>query len=348
MERRWWQLALEYLTGVRPRVTQALIPIRAAAESIPDPALRQAALSSIDTKRFHCEGGAVLAGPSRDASGRSFDFLIPYQTLCDYLDTLTDRGPSKDPENLRQLHQALFDAVQPAAPDHDYYRHHPHRQDGGYARWLVRLCQRSLGEIEGYERLAMPWMLDLVDRYVCLQVAKHGPPDSRVPALRALFARHRGDHLGLFWWEFAAACGSTLPMFAVLAKLASQPAASEVELERLVRLYHPWIGGLHILLDYLVDGEEDRQHGDLNFVAYYADAGQARERLSWLYRRCLEEAAGYPDARFHQYVATGLLAFYLCDRKLGFPPPPMVRGLLAQGGLGAAILWILSGLSRSR
>ena len=33
--------------------------------------------------------------------------------------------------------------------------------------------------------------------------------------------------------------------------------------------YFPYIQGLHILLDYLIDQEEDKVGGDLNFCFYY-------------------------------------------------------------------------------
>jgi len=38
------------------------------------------------------------------------------------------------------------------------------------------------------------------------------------------------------------------------------------ELTQVKNSYFPWVQGLHILLDYLIDQEEDRINGDLNFV----------------------------------------------------------------------------------
>ena len=39
--------------------------------------------------------------------------------------------------------------------------------------------------------------------------------------------------------------------------------------ERIRKGYFPYIQGLHILLDYFIDQEEDKVVGDLNFCSYY-------------------------------------------------------------------------------
>ena len=144
-----WRWGREYFRHVRPEVITGLKPIRARAHQIPNAELREQAVTSLDTKQFHCEGGGVFASPFRDPHNLLLSFLLPYQTLCDFLDTVTDRGPSQDPQNLRLLHQSLLDALTPENPLTDYYALHPTRHDGGYIEWLVLSAREALARFPG-------------------------------------------------------------------------------------------------------------------------------------------------------------------------------------------------------
>lgn len=334
-----WTWAQEYRTWVRPSVAKALRAVRREAERIPDPVLREQALSSITHKTFHCEGGGVYAGPSRDPHGRLLGFLIPYQTLCDYLDTVTDRGPSQDPEDLQCLHQALADAVNPYAPVRDYYRRHPSGDDGGYVDGLVLASQRALSLFPGYA-LVQPRIADLVQRYIRLQVSKHGPEASRVSQL---IQAHRADGsvaADLFWWEHAAATGSTLGIFALLSRaLEPDPAP---DLDMVYALYFPWLSALHILLDYFVDREEDLRYGDLNFVAYYPSPATAIRRLHGILGQVVTRSRELGDGAFHRYVARGLLGFYLSDPKVRHEFLGMPCRLLGSGGAVSLAVYLLA------
>ncbi|PSR21918.1 MAG: DUF2600 domain-containing protein [Sulfobacillus acidophilus] len=328
--RQSWQWGREYFRDVRPGVVQGLAPLYTRAQNIPHPQLREQALSSLVTKQFHCEGGGVFSGPSRDPARRLLSFLLPYQTLCDYLDTVTDRGPSQDSNNLRQLHQALIDAVQPQHALHDYYAYHPHQGDGGYLISLVEDARASLTQFPGYHAVRSA-IRELVELYVDLQVYKHGPPAERVPQLSQWFVQKASPETGLTWWEFAAASGSTLGIFALL-NLALEPDPTPEQVQAVANLYFPWVGALHILLDYYVDQEEDQEGGDLNFVAYYPSAKHAVQGIRRIYRRLFEAAQNLPDRAFHQYVAQGLLGFYLSDRKVRRHLSSPTLRLLSTGG----------------
>lgn len=334
-----WAWAKEYRTWVRPAVGRALLAQRREAERIPDPGLRQQALSSITEKAFHCEGGGVYAAPSRDPDGRLLAFLIPYQTLCDYLDTVTDRGPSDDPADLRCLHQALADAVNPYAPLGDYYRCHPVGDDAGYLAGLVLSAQRALALFPGYAWVK-PRIEALVRRYIHLQVAKHGPPASRVTALVDAHRAEGPAAADLFWWEHAAATGSTLGIFALLNRALSKDPPPD--LDAVQRLYFPWLSALHILLDYFVDQEEDRRHGDLNFVAHYPSAGVAAGRLQAILSEVVTRSQPLGDGAFHRYVAHGLLGFYLSDRKLRHAFWGAPCRLLGSGGAVSVAVYLLA------
>lgn len=341
---RSWGMGAEYLRDVRPKVVRGLLPIRLRAEAIPHPDLREQALSSLNTKQFHCEGGGVFGGSSRDPLGSVLSFLLPYQTLCDYLDTVTDRGPSQDPEDLRVLHQSLHDAVTPEAPLGDYYRLHPHQNDGGYIHSLIADCHGALTRFPSYSGI-LNSMQTLVSLYIDLQVKKHGPAPTRVPQLVSWYESHREKAPELYWWEFSAATGSTLGLFALLGS-ALHPEPNTRYWPQLQQLYFPWVGALHILLDYLIDQEEDRLGGDLNFVNYYDSPREATERIQWIYRQAESFTRTLPDQAFHRYVLRGLLGFYLSDRKARRLDAESCR-LLRTGGSISIGLWLLAMVGRS-
>lgn len=346
--RKSWHWGREYFRHVRPAVIGGLEPLYTRAQAIPNPRLREQALSSLQTKQFHCEGGGVFGGPSRDQRGLLFNFLLPYQTLCDYLDTVTDRGPSQDPVNLRALHQSLLDAVNPNLPTHAYYRYHPDQDDGEYAQSLVQDARAALLRFPGYTAVQKP-LTQLVELYVDLQVFKHGPTDERTRSLTEWFNAHYTTGLTseLSWWEFSAAAGSTLGLFALL-NLALDPHPGPDMVNQVMSLYFPWLGALHILLDYYVDQEEDRLGGDLNFVTYYASRRQAVDAIRRIYHRILREAQHLPDAAFHRYVAKGLLGFYLSDQKVRWRPSPLTCQLLASGGTVSVGIYLAALVGRSR
>ena len=340
-----WQWSKEYLQVVRPEVQRLLRPWQALAQTIPDPVLRQQALASLSTKKFHCEGGAVLAGPCRDPEGRVLEFLVPYQTLCDYLDTVTDRGPSNDPVDLNGLHQSLLAAVDPRRPLSDFYRWHPQKSDGGYVRSLLEACRTALSQLPGYVAVA-PEVEQLARYYIDLQVLKHGPIAQRTDQLQRWYHDCQGVRYGLHWWEFAAAAGSTLGIFALLNR-ALQEHPARVLLDRTVALYFPWMGALHILLDYYIDQAEDLLGGDLNFVACYRSQNEIGPRLSHIYQKTLEFTHALPDGPFHRYIARGLLGFYFADAKVGYHLSGVPWRLLRGGGVTAVGLYIAARHGRS-
>lgn len=320
-----------HLRWVLPRADRALDAWRARAEAIPSPRLRRQALESIDLKRFHCQGGSVFAAWSPAPVDAVVHFIVPFQTISDYLDTLCDRTDRLSGQDFRQLHQAMVDAVTPMAPPAgDYYRHHGERDDGGYLADLVAACRAAIAALPGYARVAER-VKELVLLYIDLQVYKHLPLPQRVPKLQAWFEKHRCRYAALHWWEFAAAAGSTLAVFALVTE-AARPRPIE-EVEHLVEGYFPWICGLHILLDYLIDQEEDAREQDLNFVSFYRSPREAEERLSWMLERACQATGALRDPAFHRTVVEGLLGLYLSDPKVkGQGMNGLARRLIGQAG----------------
>ena len=335
-----WTLITKAMIQVRPDVRHYLGEWKGHAETIPDPELRRQALISIETKTFHCEGGsiyALLAGPHYDDAIR---FIIAYQTISDYLDNLCDRSTSLDPNDFRALHESMPHALTPGVSGIPYYRHRREQSDGGYLEALVRTCQDVLERLPTYDIIA-PALLELAGYYCELQVNKHVRVDERVNRLQTWYESHK-DHLPeMSWFEFAACAGSTLGIFCLVAYAFRKECSSEL-VRQVKDAYFPWVQGLHILLDYLVDQEEDRVGGDLNFCSYYQNQQQMTERLKHFYRQAELSISRLPNAKFHHMINRGLISMYLADRKVDRQKDvkKVARKLISLGGLMTIFFFI--------
>ncbi len=302
------------LHGVLPRVHRYLNGWKEKAKKIPDPELRGQALASIESKTFHCEGGAVLALLAGDRRDDAIRFIVAYQTISDYLDNLCDRSTSLDPEDFRALHASMLHALTPGALPENYYRFRDEQNDGGYLTALVKTCQFALERHPAYGMIA-PALHELARYYCDLQVHKHVRKEERLPRLKAWFECHRDNLPEMSWYEFAACTGSTLGIFCLFSHALRQDFSGDLA-RRIREAYFPWIQGLHILLDYFVDQEEDRVGGDLNFCSYYDNGRQMEERFAHFFDQADRGIDRLPFPEFHRMVIRGLLAVYLSDRKV--------------------------------
>ncbi len=116
------------------------------------------------------------------------------------------------------------------------------------------------------------------------------------------------------WYEFAACSGSTVGIFCLVAHACHQDCTALL-VRNITDAYFPWVQGLHILLDYLIDQDEDRRGGDLNFCSYYHDYREMVARLSHFYKQANLSISALPYARFHRLINQGLLGIYCADKK---------------------------------
>ncbi|NLW92247.1 MAG: tetraprenyl-beta-curcumene synthase family protein [Syntrophomonadaceae bacterium] len=305
----------DYIFRVLPRVKKLLRYWELEALCIPDPVLKTQALESLALKAFHCQGGAVYASPWRRMPQELLDFIVAYQTLCDYLDNLCDRAGSTDGQAFSQLHRSLFDALHPSRPLDNYYKYYPKQDDGGYINKLVNTCQASLANIPDYHLIQDQASL-LAESYSELQVKKHLAIEFRHEEL-CTWAQHEAKGFQeILWPEYAAACGSTLAIFALLKAAVIPGEMTKNQVQLIYCSYFPWICGLHILLDYFIDRDEDRAGGDLNFTFYYENDQFMQQRLEKFTRQSMICAEKMPQATFHRIVVKGLLAMYLSDAKV--------------------------------
>ncbi|MFC0216360.1 tetraprenyl-beta-curcumene synthase family protein [Paenibacillus chartarius] len=299
---------------VLPEVDAQLDEWRQAAQRIPDAELRKQALASIAAKQFHCQGGAVYAAANLRQRHVLIPLIVAFQTISDYLDNLCDRSTSLDPNDFRRLHQSMLDAVDPSAPLNHYYEFRQEQEDGGYLPELVKTCQSCILLLPSYERVA-DRVKRLVSLYCDLQVYKHIRLDQREAQLTAWWDRHRSSCPDLLWNEFAAATGSTLGVF-MLFLAATDPHLTEAGAKEIEAAYFPYVCGLHILLDYLIDQEEDAAGGDLNFCSYYGGLEQTVARIAAIVKEARHKILHLEHPTFHRMIIEGLLALYLSDPKV--------------------------------
>ena len=299
---------------ILPEVRAELGRLRVIAERIPDDELRTQALASMTSKQFHCEGGGVYAAANLRQRHILIPLIVALQTISDYLDNLCDRSTSLDAEDFRLLHQSMLDAVDPHAPLRDYYALRSEREDGGYLHELVATCQSRIRQLPSYSSV-QPYVSELVGLYGDLQVYKHIALNRREQELLGWWRTHSGKVPHLQWNEFAAATGSTLCMF-MLFLAAADEGLTDADARAIRGAYFPHVCGLHIMLDYLIDQEEDRIGGDLNFCNYYEIQSQLVGRIGEIARRAREDVQALPAWRFHRMIIEGLLALYLSDPKV--------------------------------
>ncbi len=299
---------------VLPQARENLQGWEKKAFLIPDRELRHQALASINSKSFHCMGGCLYGLLADNRITEITKFIIAYQTISDYLDNLCDRSNSLDPADFQALHESMADALTPGSPANDYYRFRQERDDGGYLKSLVQTCQGVLAKNPAYQHIA-PYLIELAGYYSDLQINKHVSAEQRIGRLQAWFGLHRGKVPSMDWQEFGASAGSTLGIFALVS--ASFGRGFSPESAALIRgAYFPWIQGLHILLDYFIDQEEDLLGGDLNFCSFYDNIFQAEERILFFLKMAEQGTVRLAHPGFHRMICRGLPAIYLADKKV--------------------------------
>lgn len=325
---------------ILPVVHDYLIYWRKKAENIPNHELRKQALASIDMKTFHCEGGSILALLAGKHSNQCIKFIVAYQTISDYLDNLCDRSTSLDPTDFRMLHQSMHDALKVDEPLKNYYQYREDQDDGGYLHDLVKTCKEILKSMNHYPFITQ-YLIELCSYYCDLQVHKHVKVEERIPRLQTWFEKYRHNLPKMEWYEFSACAGSTLGIFCLVA-YAFQEQFNEHLAKQIRDSYFPYVQGLHILLDYLIDQEEDEKEGDLNFCHYYESEEKMMLRLEHFITESDRHLKGIPHEKFHRLVNRGLLGVYLSDDKVNAQKQlsKLAKKLIKVGGSSSLFFYI--------
>jgi tetraprenyl-beta-curcumene synthase len=344
-----------YWLAIFPRARQELRRWTAIARQIPDPVLREHALHKLRTEHLTAEGAAAFAILAARSSWRQVvRACVAFEVLYDFLDALAEQPVPDAYANNRRLYKALGAALDPSAPLADYYAFHPRREDGGYLASLVIACRASLVAL-GAHRSVLPSLRRLAERADEAQALHHTAGQAGTQALMSWAERNRPRGSTLRWWEIAAAAGSPLGVFALVAA-ASHADTTERDAVLLERAYFPWIAGLSWLLESLVDIGDDLAQGAHSYVAHYATPREAAERLELIARHAAADAARLPRGGRHTVLLAGMasmnlshegarctdavLAAAAVQRAIGGPVGPLVavlrlRRRLRSGGEAA-------------
>ena len=328
--------ARRYWLGVFPRVCRERRARRARALAIPDPLLRRIALES-QCKWGNVEGAAAFAvfAPRRPR-GAAARAAMCFQAAYNYLDVLGEQPSAEPAANGRALHRALLVALDPGAAHCDYYAHCPQCEDGGYLRELIDCTRAALAQLPSYAAV-MPAALGAAERIVEFQSCNTGERQGDLRALERWASAATPPGSDLRWWEVAAAGGSSLCVFALIA-LAAETDLEPQTVSAVQDAYFPWIGALHSLLDNLVDAGEDRATGQHSLIGAYASPEQAAARMGRLARRSLSATTGLLGARGHTLLLAAMASFYLSTPEASTPQAqPVRRAVLDALGRPAAL-----------
>jgi tetraprenyl-beta-curcumene synthase len=319
--------ARRYWLGVFPRVCAERRRREARALEIPDQVLRQVVVDAL-RKWGNIEGASAFAAfvphRRRAAAARA---MVCFQAAYNYLDMLTEL-PNTDPAaNGRLLHRSLLVALDPEAEHLDYYAHHHLHEDGGYLAETVDDCRAALARLPSYAAVA-PAALRAAERIVAFQSCNTGEVQGDYLALERWARAHTPKGTGMRWWETAAAGGSSLGIYALIAA-AAEPRVDAEEVAAIEAAYFPWIGSLHSLLDNLIDAAEDYATGQRSLIDCYASPYDAATRMGMLAERSSRAARALPGCR-HSLVLAAMASFYLCTPEARAPEAAPVADAVLQ------------------
>jgi tetraprenyl-beta-curcumene synthase len=269
---------------------------------------------------------------------------VAFQSLYDYLDTISEQPSADSFHNNRQLHRALVAALDPDAPHADYYALHGAGDDGGYLREQIDVCRAICATLPSFA-LAAPDLRRAAVRAMESQAHVH---TGATPAGRRAIARWAGTQtpaaLGLLWWESAAASGSSLAIHALLA-VAADPELTPTSAAAIAEAYFPWAGALQGLLDSVVDELEDDRDGGLAYVGFYPTRTHAAQRLERIVGQTLTNVGALPQGASHHVIVAAMACLYLSSPSTARADAREIRRAVLSrlGGLGRVgllVFWL--------
>lgn len=266
-----------YRARVVPLVRRELGGWRVVAEEIPDPRLREQALSALDEKALNVEATAVFAilAP-RSTRAAAIRAIVALQVAIDYLDTLGEQRSPGSPDYLERLFTSYRDSAG-TLPSH-----------ASVAAALDRAIARC-GEGQAHTH-----------------AAEHGDRE----ALEAWASDLAVGAPAYRWWEVAAGASSSVAAHALIAA-AADPRTTAAEAELIDAAYFPSIGALTVLLDDLIDRDEDAAAGAHNYLTYYPSGEEAADRLDAIARAARAAIAALRQPHRHAAILAGVVGFYL-------------------------------------
>lgn len=291
-----------------PRARRELKLWELRASAIPDPVLRAHALAKLQDERIVAEGAAAFATLAvRRHRTAVIRICVAYEVMYDYLDAIGE-DPVADPlAHNRCVHGALIDAIEPAGPCHDHYRHYSRSDDGGYLHALIDACREHLTSLPA-ARTVRPALRRFAARAGTAQSFNHAGTSGAHSALEAWAESQQIEDAA--WWEVAAAASDPLGVFALFAA-ASNDQTMPCDVTAIEHAYYPWIGALVWLMESLTDEQEDALSGNHSYIGRYASSRHAADRLAVISRRATTATLGLPRGSQHHVLLTGVVSMYL-------------------------------------
>jgi tetraprenyl-beta-curcumene synthase len=309
--------ALRYWLTVFPRATHGIGHWQNRAEQIPDPVLRRLGVDSL-RERSNIEGAAAFAAfAPRAHRAAVVRALMAFQAAYNYADLLSEQPHEQAITNGRRLHESLLQALDPKAPLLDYYAHHPQHDDGGYLLELLDTCRAALSTLPSFPAVAQSAKI-AAERIVTFQSLNVGEVHGDHVALARWAGEKTPTGSDLYWWETAAAAGSSLGVHVLIAA-AADSELQEANVAAINDAYFPWIGALHSLLDNIVDRQEDVRTDQPSLVGYYASSAQAAARLEILAVQAVSRARALPRGRRHLIILAAMAGNYLSNPEADAP-----------------------------
>jgi tetraprenyl-beta-curcumene synthase len=302
---------------------------RVRAAAIPDQAIREDALTSLENKRGNTDGAALFWILPNSRLPELLRLLVNYEIMCDFLDSVSERGAGAGLANGRQLHLAFTEALDPSLPISDYYRHHPWQDDGGYLRLLVELCRAACLLLPSY--IAVRPTLIRAAKLAQVQGLNHElDPALRDATLRQWSAREFAKRLDLAWYELSGAASTWISVLALLA-LAAEPGRRSQEAVETYSAYF-WVCLAATVLDSYVDEAEDTANGDHSYFAHYPTKEHGIRRAHEIVRRASHEAQKLREGSRHTVIVACMVALYLSKDSALTPELAATSQMLLRSG----------------
>jgi tetraprenyl-beta-curcumene synthase len=293
-------------------------------------------VSSLECKRGNTDGAALFWILPNLRQPRLLRLLVTYEIMCDFLDSVSERGAGAGLVNGRQLHLAFTEAIDPGTPISDYYRHNPWQDDGGYLRLLVELCRAACVLLPSYAAIR-PALIRAATLAQVQGLNHELDPRLRDVTLREWVAREFADRLGLAWYELSGAASTWISVLALLA-LASEPGRSPREGSETYAAYF-WVCLAATVLDSYVDEAEDIANGDHSYFAHYPTKEEGVRRAHAIVERATREARTLRNGHRHAVIVACMVALYLSKDSALTPELALTsQMLLRSGGPLAALL----------
>lgn len=304
-------MSARYWTTVVPRAQRQVQRWHDRARAIPNPDLRAIALAKLREERFNVQTAPTFATLApRDQRSNVVEAIVALQVIYDYLDGVTEQPVAEQLRNGRQLFLALGDAVSPSREAReDYYRYHPHSDDGGYLQALVDTTRGAVAKLP-----AGPAVGELMG----VVASRCGEAQARAHAVQCdgleqleRWASEHAEHEQVSWRESLAGSASAVISMHALIAAGADRRTTRAQAARL-ETFHRSTCALATILDGLADRvhDERRDGARIGYLRYFPDGESLSVELTGIARRAADTARGVPRAGHHLMTLAGVVAYY--------------------------------------